>query len=361
MYVDRNYFIRCNELLFLLFLLVTTCIILKELGQGTFGSVFLAEKETNKKKYALKVINKDFLSRTERTEEALIERLILSKCKHPSIVRLSSSFQTRNKLFFVMEYCPNKDLDVLLRKMGTFDEELALQIISELVNAIDYLHNQMEIAHNDLKPSNILLDNNYHIKLIDFSTARIKNKIFDKKKGDFIPSEDYITKDIIGTAEFISPEMVNQKITDYRTNDIWSLGIIIYMIFNGETPFKGKNDFITIDKVKEGKFEYIKKDIPEDVIDLLNNILIEDTTKRFDIKKVKEHKYVLKMIVLGDVGVGKTLIIRRLLNQENYKLEETVGVEFTYIDIFDADPDNPDIKLTIQIWDTCKFKILILI
>ena len=78
-------------------------------------------------------------------------------------------------------------------------------------------------------------------------------------------------------------------------------------------------------------------------------------------QKVKEHKYVLKMIVLGDVGVGKTLIIRRLLNQENYKLEETVGDEFTYIDIFDADPDNPDIKLTIQIWDTCKFKILILI
>ena len=78
-------------------------------------------------------------------------------------------------------------------------------------------------------------------------------------------------------------------------------------------------------------------------------------------QKVKEHKYVLKMILLGDVGVGKTLIIRRLLNQENYKLEETVGVEFTYIDIFDADPDNPDIKLTIQIWDTCKFKILILI
>ena len=75
-------------------------------------------------------------------------------------------------------------------------------------------------------------------------------------------------------------------------------------------------------------------------------------------QKVKEHKYVLKMIVLGDVGVGKTNIIRRILNQTNYKLEETVGVEFTFIDIFDVDPDNPDIKLTIQIWDTCKFNII---
>ena len=266
-------------------------IILKEIGQGSFGSVFLVEKETNKKKYALKVINKDFLSRTERTEEALIERLILSRCKHPSIVRLSLSFQSKNKLFFVMEYCPNKDLDELLRKFGTFDPDLALQIICELVNVIDYLHNEMNISHNDLKPSNILLDANFHIKLIDFSTAKIKGKIFDKHKGDFIPSEESISKDIIGTAEFISPEMVNQKITDYKTNDIWALGIIIFMIFNGVSPFKDKNDFMTLDKVKEGKFDFIKKDIPDDVIDLINNILIEDTNKRLNIKQIKEHKY----------------------------------------------------------------------
>ena len=266
-------------------------VIIKEIGQGSFGSVFLVEKEKTKKNYALKVINKDFLSRTERTEEALIERLILSKCKHPSIVRLSLSFQTKHKLFFVMEYCQNKDLDELLRKFGTFEPDLALQIICELVNVLDYLHNTMEISHNDLKPSNILLDSNFHIKLIDFSTAKVKDKIFDKSKGDFIISDESVSKDIIGTAEFISPEMVNQKITDYRTNDVWALGIIIYMLFNGESPFKDKNDFMTLDRVKECKFEYIKKDVPEDVVDLINNILIEDTNKRLNIKQIKEHKY----------------------------------------------------------------------
>ena len=266
-------------------------VIIKEIGQGSFGSVFLVEKEKTKKNYALKVINKDFLSRTQRTEEALIERLILSKCKHPSIVRLSLSFQTKHKLFFVMEYCQNKDLDELLRKFGTFEPDLALQIICELVNVLDYLHNTMEISHNDLKPSNILLDSNFHIKLIDFSTAKVKDKIFDKSKGDFIISDESVSKDIIGTAEFISPEMVNQKITDYRTNDIWALGIIIYMLFNGESPFKDKNDFMTLDRVKECKFEYIKKDVPEDVVDLINNILIEDTNKRLNIKQIKEHKY----------------------------------------------------------------------
>ena len=130
--------------------------------------MFLWQKGNTKKKYAIKVINKDFLSRTEHTEEALVERLVMSKWRHPSIVRLSLSFQSKYKLFFVIEYCPNKDLDELLHKLGIFDNDLALQIIAELVNVIDYLHNDIEISHNDLKPSNILLDEHYHIKLIDF-------------------------------------------------------------------------------------------------------------------------------------------------------------------------------------------------
>ena len=78
-------------------------------------------------------------------------------------------------------------------------------------------------------------------------------------------------------------------------------------------------------------------------------------------QKVKEHKYILKMIVLGDSNVGKTNIIRRILNQKDFKQEETVGVEFTFLDIIDIDPDNPDIKITLQIWDTCNLNLLILI
>ena len=75
------------------------------------------------------------------------------------------------------------------------------------------------------------------------------------------------------------------------------------------------------------------------------------------IQKVKDHKYLLKMIVLGEVGVGKTNIIRRILNQDFRELEATVGVEFAYIDINDADPSDPTKKISIQIWDTCNFYI----
>ena len=74
-------------------------------------------------------------------------------------------------------------------------------------------------------------------------------------------------------------------------------------------------------------------------------------------QKVRENKYVLKMIVLGDVSVGKTNIIRRILNKEDCNTEETIGVEFTFIDIEKIDPENPNIKITIQIWDTCNINI----
>ena len=295
-------------------------IILKELGRGTFGFVYLVQNEINKKKYALKIINKEFLSRTERKEEALIEKTILAKCIHPSIIKLSKTFQGKNKLYFVLEYCPNKDLDILIKKLGTFDNDLALQIIAELVNVMDYLHNEKEISHNDIKPSNILLDENYHIKLCDFSTCKVKGKVFDRKKG-FVDSDESISKDIIGTAQFISPEMVNQKITDYRTNDVWSLGIIIYMIFNGESPFKGDNDFFTIEKVKKCKYEYIRKDIPEDVIDLLNNILIEDTSKRFNITQIKNHKY------FKDINWETLLTNKVPIDEEKLKELDKINIE----------------------------------
>ena len=296
-------------------------IVLKELGRGSFGLVYLVQNEISKKKYALKAIDKELLSRTDRREEALIERYILSICKHPSIVKLSKAFQRRLKLYFVMEYCPNKDLDDLIKKFGTLDNDLALQIIAELVNVINYLHNDMEISHNDLKPSNILLDENYHIKLIDFSTSKVKGKIFDRKKGIFVESDESVNKEIFGTAEFLSPEMVNQKITDYRTNDIWSLGIIIYIIFNGESPFKAENDFFTCEKIKKCKFEYVKKDIPEDVIDLLNNILIEDTDKRFDIKQIKNHKY------FKDINWDTLLTNKVPINLEKLEELDKINIE----------------------------------
>ena len=175
--------------------------------------------------------------------------------------------------------------------MNILPNNIAKQIIAELVNVLEYLHIKMNISHNDLKPGNIMLDKKLHIKLIDFSIAKIHGKIFEKTTGKFVNSENFVSKEIIGTIEYISPEMINHTIKDYRTNDIWALGIIIYNIYNGKTPFQGKNDYLTCENIKKDIFNIINKNIPIEVIDLINNILVVDVQKRYNIQQIKKHKF----------------------------------------------------------------------
>ena len=151
--------------------------IIKYIGKGAYGIVYLVEKD--KKKFAMKVISKNFLSKYNKINEALIEKIILSKINHQSIIKLVSSFQTKTKLFYILEFCPNQDLDFVLNKLNILPKNLAKQYSAEIINVLDYLHNKLKISHNDLKPSNIMLDKNYHLKLIDFSNVKILNKKFD--------------------------------------------------------------------------------------------------------------------------------------------------------------------------------------
>ena len=290
--------------------------IIKELGEGSFGSVYLVQKESNNKLYALKTLNKEFIYKLKKTEEPMIERNILVSCKHPSIIKLISTFQTKKKLFFVLEYAQNKDLHYLMKKMHILPNNISKQIIAELVNVIEYLHIKKNISHNDLKPSNIMLNKNNHIKLIDFSTAKIHGKIFDKSVGKFVESENFISDEINGTIDYLSPEIINHSITDYRTNDIWALGIIIYLLYNGEVPFKGKTDFLTCQNIKQGKFTYINENIPEDVKDLLNNILEVDIKKRYNIQQIKNHKF-FENINWKNLLKNKIEIEENIINENN--------------------------------------------
>jgi len=313
--------------------------IIKEIGEGAFGSVYLVQKENTNKLYALKILNKDFLYKNERVEEPIIERNILTLCNHPSIVKLISTFQTKHKLYFVLEYIQNNDLSNLIKRINIFPQNLSKQIISELVNVIEYLHCTMKMSHNDLKPGNIMLDENNHIKLIDFATAKIHHKIFDKPQGKFIDSDKYISEEIFGTIEYISPEMLEHKITDYRTNDIWALGVIIYIIYNGESPFLGKNDFFTIENIKNCQFKFVNENIPEEAKDLINHILVKDPTKRYNISQIKNHKY-FDGINWDELLNKKIIIDKNLFEQKN---EDQWNNYFSQVDNFNEEiKDNKE-------------------
>lgn len=219
---------------------------------------------------------------------------------------------------FVLEYAPNRDLDYLMRKFGSLPPDLAKCYASEMVNVLDYLHNKVKISHNDLKPSNIMLDEDFHLKFIDFSTAKIEGYKFDSKLKKFVECNKYIDKEIVGTAEYCSPEMINQCITDYRTNDIWALGVILFYFYHGKTPFRGSNDYQTFEKIKKGKFT-INRLIPEDAQDLLTHLLEVDVNKRYNINQIKQHIF-FKDINWSTVLQNKVPIPIDLLNKLSMKL-----------------------------------------
>lgn len=139
--------------------------IISELGRGAFAKVVHAKYLVNNKLVAIKIVDKLFINKLKKSHEALIEREILSQTDHPSIVKLLSSFHDREKLYFVIEYAPNKDLSHFLRSQGILEYNVAQFYAAEIVSAIEYLHSK-NIAHRDLKPENMILDINMHIKIV---------------------------------------------------------------------------------------------------------------------------------------------------------------------------------------------------
>ncbi len=277
--------------------------LIKKIGQGSYGKIYLAEDIKNSSLYALKIVDKTFLEILGKTEEAFIEQYMLIHLKNKNIINLISCFQTKQKLIFVLEYLKNGNFEDYLKqiqsKNGILSYETSKFYLAEMLNIL-LLFQQKNIAHLDLKPSNFLLDERLHLKLIDFATAKIIGKEFDINSKKFIKTSNSLNNkkninnlNIIGTLEYTSPEMLNENIINYKSCDIWSFGIIMYELFHGYTPFKGQSDFETIENIKNYKLK-INEKLPNDVKDLIKKLLTYEESKRIgfnDIKEIMNHKF----------------------------------------------------------------------
>lgn len=285
----------------------------KIIGKGSYGKVYLALY--NNKKYALKVIDKKFVEKVEKIHEVHIERQILSFMDHPRIIKLYSTFQDSKYLYFVLDYCNNKDLSEFLHYQGKLSPELSQFYSAEIVSALEYLR-ENGISHRDLKPENILLDENMMIKIVDFATATIKNKVFDRKKKVFININDHYENNqnqsevddkvnsyldgglsLVGTAEYLSPEILNSqlsKTSEYYGSDLWALGCIIYRLFEGETPFKDTSEMKIFEKINNFSELSFSKTTPNEAKDLILKLLNNNPLERIgysNISELKEHVF----------------------------------------------------------------------
>lgn len=268
------------------------------IGKGSYAKVVLARNIYTDKHYALKIIDKLFIQQESKEYEVYIERYMLSNLNHPNIVKLYSTFQDARKLYFILEYCPNRDLSDLVRKEGKLGLEITKFYIAEIVSALEYMHKK-GFYHRDLKPENILLDEKMHLKICDFSTANIKDMYFDKKKMKFVKIEGMLNEkenvkddieiddihnislDLVGTPEYVSPEVLSNK-TSYTIGpsvDLWALGCILYYLIHGCTPFKAKNNFLIFEKIMKNEY-VIGNEVDEDSKDLISRLLVLDPEKR---------------------------------------------------------------------------------
>ena len=253
----------------------------QELGSGSFGRVYLIKHNITNEEYALKVIEKKKLIQMYGKADIIKNEInIQSKLFHENIIRLYNVYEDENNINFIMEYAKNGNLYELLsqpeNKQG-FDEQRAFDYFIQVVNAVYYLH-QNNIIHRDIKPENILLGKKGLLKLCDFGWAKELNL---ENRSTFC-----------GTVEYMAPEIVGSENYDYGV-DIWSLGILLYELIFGHSPFKAKNMKSVILNIKSHDLTYNESITPE-CKDIIKKILNTNPQKRLKLKDILDHPFVKK-------------------------------------------------------------------
>ncbi|KJK77481.1 hypothetical protein H634G_07220 [Metarhizium anisopliae BRIP 53293] len=237
--------------------------ILRTLGTGSFGRVHLVQSKHNQRFYAIKVLKKAQVVKMKQVEHTNDERRMLSDVKHPFLITLWGTFQDWKNLYMVMDFVEGGELFSLLRKSGRFPNPVAKFYAAEATLALEYLHSK-NIIYRDLKPENLLLDRHGHLKITDFGFAK---RVPDK------------TWTLCGTPDYLAPEVVSNKGYN-KSVDWWSLGILIYEMLCGYTPFWDSGSPMRIyENILKGKVKYPAY-INTDAQNLLERLITSDLTKR---------------------------------------------------------------------------------
>uniref|UniRef100_A0A674F617 Ribosomal protein S6 kinase n=1 Tax=Salmo trutta TaxID=8032 RepID=A0A674F617_SALTR len=257
--------------------------LLKVLGQGSYGKVFLVRKIKGSDRgqlYAMKVLRKATLKVRDRVRSKM-ERDILAEVNHPFIVKLHYAFQTEGKLYLILDFLRGGDLFTRLSKEVMFTEEDVKFYLAELALALDHLHS-LGIIYRDLKPENILLDEEGHIKITDFGLS--KEAIdHDKRAYSFC-----------GTIEYMAPEVVNRR-GHTHSADWWSFGVLMFEMLTGSLPFQGKDRKETMALILKAKLGMPQFLSPE-VQSLIRALFKRNPTNRLGagpdgVEEIKKHNF----------------------------------------------------------------------
>ncbi|KAI8074016.1 kinase-like domain-containing protein [Gongronella butleri] len=253
--------------------------LLKVIGRGSFGKVYVVRKKDTNRIYAMKVLRKSHIINRSEVTHTMAEKTVLAKVRNPFIVPLKFAFQSPDKLYLVLAFINGGELFHHLQLEGRFSEERSRFYTAELLCALECLHG-FNVIYRDLKPENILIDYNGHIALCDFGLCKLNM------------SEKERTNTFCGTPEYLAPELLlgqgYSKVVDW-----WTLGVLLYEMMTGLPPFYDENTNEMYRKILQDELRF-PEDMSPEAQDLLTGLLTRDPHQRLGFhgpEAIKSHPF----------------------------------------------------------------------
>ena len=288
------------------------------LGEGSFAAVYRVQNRITDSVRAMKIINKSSTCSEEDDKEILNEINILRTLDHPNILKIFEFYSNKESYSIVTELCSGGELFQEIVDKGPFSESYSAFVIFQILSAINYCHN-MKIVHRDLKPENILIadrdKNNYpRIKICDFGTS----KMFEKGA---------VQRKLVGSSYYIAPEVLKKRYDEKC--DIWSCGVILYILLSARPPFGGENDKEIMENVSIGKYDLQSSPfdkVSKSCIDLIQKLLIMDPKKRISAETALKHNWFKenKSKELFNQIKDETTLAKLISNLKSYKRDSII-------------------------------------